>query len=383
VWATIEAVPYKSISVVTASAKYNITVGSGLLGELHRRIEKLTKPKRLRAFVVTSPGIWKLWSAEFLRSFPADQQPVVLTIPAGEQHKTLATVEKLSEQLAAAGADRDSLLIAFGGGVVGDITGFLAAIYMRGILYVQVPTTLLAQVDSSVGGKTGVNLAAGKNLVGSFHQPLAVYVDFDVLRTLPPREVRAGLQEAIKAGIIQNVKLLCYLEQHKQLVGGGALSPLGDIVHAAIRVKAEVVGRDEFESGPRMALNFGHTLGHAIESATGYGTLLHGEAVGWGMIGALHLGLARGTISTEEFARLANLILAYGPLPPFRTSAKKLVALSASDKKNRGGLRAFVLPVGVGATRIVHDVTDAQLFEAAQAMIDDMSAATGGNQETA
>jgi len=376
-------VPYKSISVVTASGKYQVILASGLLGELHPQLVKLTKPKRLRSFVVTSPKIWRLWSAEFLRSFPPDQRPVVLTIPAGEQHKTLATVEKLGEQLAGAGADRDSLLIAFGGGVVGDVTGFLAAIYMRGIPYVQVPTTLLAQVDSSVGGKTGVNLAAGKNLVGSFHQPLAVYVDFEVLRTLPPREVRAGLQEAIKAGLIQDVKLLRYLEQEKELIVAGALVPLGRVVNAAIRVKADVVGRDEFESGPRMALNLGHTLGHAIEAATGYGTLLHGEAVGWGMIGALHLGLARGTISMEEFARLANLILAYGPLPPFRASAKKLVALSASDKKNRSGLRAFVLPVGIGATKIVHDVTDAQLMQAAQAMIDDMSAASGPDWVTA
>jgi 3-dehydroquinate synthase len=237
-------------------------------------------------------------------------------------------------------------------------------------------------VDSSVGGKTGVNLGAGKNLVGSFHQPLAVYVDFDMLRTLPPREMHAGLQEAIKAGVIQDLKLLRYLERNREVVLGGAVGALSEVIGAAIRVKADVVHRDEFESGPRMALNFGHTLGHAIEAAIGYGTLLHGEAVGWGMIGALHLGLARGTVTTEEFARAANLILAYGPLPAFQTSAKKLVALSASDKKNRGGLRAFVLPVGIGSTRVVHDVTDAELTRAAQAMIDDMSAATGRKRVT-
>lgn len=373
----------KFIPVVTAAAEYRITVGAGVLGGLDRRLNQLMGAKKYRAFVVTSPAIWKLWSKEFLRSFPADRQPVVLTVPSGEQHKRLAVVEKLAEQMARAGADRGALLIAFGGGVIGDVTGFLAAIYMRGVAYVQVPTTLLAQVDSSVGGKTGVNLTAGKNLIGSFHQPRAVYIDPEVLRTLPARELRAGMQEAVKAGIIQDGKLFRYLETNREAAVNGDQGVLTNVILAAVRVKADVVRRDEFESGPRMVLNFGHTLGHAIEAATGYGTLLHGEAVGWGMIGALHLGLARGTVTTEQFARAANLILAYGPLPSFRASARKLVALSASDKKNRGGHRAFVLPVGIGSTRIVHDVSDTELTQAAEAMIGDMVSATGHSRVTA
>lgn len=375
--------PLQTIQVTTASASYTIELGTGLISGLHRRLEKLMRGKPYRPFVLTSPRIWKLWSAAFLRSFPAGRSPVVLMLPAGEQHKKLAQVERLAEQLARAGADRDALLIAFGGGVVGDVTGFLAAIYMRGIPFVQVPTTLLAQVDSSVGGKTGVNLAAGKNLIGSFHQPRAVYIDLELLATLPPRQLRAGLQESVKAGIIQDRKLLTYLEKNKTRATTGDLRVLAQVVHASIRVKASVVGQDERESGTRMTLNFGHTLGHAIEAATGYGTLLHGEAIGWGMIGALHLGLARQTITEEEFARMANLILGYGPLPRFQATARRLVALSAGDKKNRSGRRAFVLPLGIGATQIVHDVSDQELLCAAQAMIDDMTIASASNSSTA
>lgn len=367
-----KAVPAKIIHVATLPAGYDISLGTGLLAGLHGRLAKLMRPRPYRVFVITSPRIWRLWSETFLASFPSDRQPVVLMLPAGEQHKKLPVVERLAEQLARAGADRDALLIAFGGGVVGDVTGFLAAIYMRGVPFVQVPTTLLAQVDSSVGGKTGVNLVAGKNLIGSFHQPRAVFVDFDLLRTLPPRELRAGLQESIKAGIIQDLKLFGYLEAQKELVMAMNVSVLARIVGASIEVKARVVEQDEREAGPRMTLNFGHTLGHAIEAAAGYGRLLHGEAVAWGMIGALHLGLARKTITEEEFARMANLILAYGPLPGFKATARRLVALTGSDKKNRGGYRVFVLPQGIGSTRIVRDVTDEELTHAAQAMIDDM-----------
>ena len=357
----------KVISLSTPSASYDIHVGSGLLAGLIGRLTEVAGGKTFRPFVVTSPKIWQLWGERFLASFP--EEPAVLFLPAGEEHKRLAAVESLAEQMAAAGADRDALLIAFGGGVVGDITGFLAAIYMRGVPYVQVPTTLLAQVDSSVGGKTGVNLAAGKNLVGSFHHPLAVYADLDLLTTLPARELRAGLQESVKAGFILDAALLAYLVEHREDVLALRQEALLRVIGDSIRVKADVVMADERESGVRMKLNFGHTLGHAIEAATGYTKLLHGEAVGWGAIAALHLGLARKTINRKEFDSMHLAISGYGPLPPFEADPERLVELTAADKKKRSGRRAFVLPAGVGRVEVVYDVTDADLLRAAEAML--------------
>ena len=367
----------KIIRLTADSASYDITVGQDLLRSLHPRLQKLAAGRAYRPFLVTSPNIWKLWSERVRASFPEAQSPVVLFLPPGEKHKRLTAVESLAEQMAEAGADRDSLLIAFGGGVIGDITGFLAAIYMRGIPYVQIPTTLLAQVDSSVGGKTGVNLAAGKNLIGSFHHPKAVLADVDLLTTLPPGELRAGLQESIKAGIIRDARLFRYLEQHATKAQAGDPAVLTRIITASIEIKAEVVAQDEKESGLRMILNFGHTIGHAIEAATGYKRLLHGEAVAWGSLAALHLGLARNSVKESQFARMANLILAYGPLPRFRASAADLVALTASDKKTRSGRRAFILPTGIGKVDVVYDVTDEELLQATGAMLADMKRLTG------
>ncbi len=372
----MEVAVAKTISLTADSASYDITVGRGLLKTLHPRLVALAGGKPFRPFLVTSPNIWKLWSKQVRSSFPEAQSPTVLFLPPGEKHKRLAAVETLAEQMAEAGADRDSLLLAFGGGVIGDITGFLAAIYMRGIPYVQIPTTLLAQVDSSVGGKTGVNLAAGKNLIGSFNHPLAVLADIDLLATLPPAELRAGLQESVKAGIIRDVKLFRLLEQKQAETLAGNPGMLARIISASVQVKADVVAQDEKESGVRMLLNLGHTIGHAIEAATGYRKLLHGEAVGWGSIAALHLALSRKTIKAEEFARAANLILAYGPLPRFRASASQLVTLTASDKKTRSGRRAYVLPTGIGSARVFYDVTDAELTAATEAMLSDMKRIT-------
>jgi 3-dehydroquinate synthase len=355
------------IHLKTPSASYDITIGSGLLRTLASRLRKLNGGKPFRPFVVTSPEIWGLWGEKLLESF--SEQPTVLFLPAGEQHKRLRTLESLTEQLADAGADRDALLIAFGGGVVGDVTGFLAAIYMRGVPYVQIPTTLLAQVDSSVGGKTGVNLAAGKNLVGSFHHPLAVFIDTAVLATLPKSELRAGLQESIKAGIIRDKKLFSYLERNAGTVLAGDPKALTHVVAASVRVKADVVANDERESGLRMILNYGHTIGHAIEAATQYKQLLHGEAVGWGSIAATKLGLQRRLITEAEADRIIALILQYGPLSSFKATAEKLVALTASDKKNRSGTLSFILPTGVGSVKIVRDVTHPELIEAAEWML--------------
>jgi 3-dehydroquinate synthase len=355
------------ISVNTPSATYDVTIASGLLRTLRPRLLKLNQGKPFRPFVVTSPNIWALWSKQFLASFK--ESPTVLFLPSGESHKRMSSVESLAQQMAVAGADRDSLLLAFGGGVVGDLTGFLAAIYMRGVRYVQVPTTLLAQVDSSIGGKTGANLVAGKNLIGSFYHPQAVLADTDLLRTLPPAELRAGLQESIKAGVIRDPRLFRYMEQNVDAIVSGDAKALTHVVAASVRVKADVVSQDERESGLRMILNFGHTIGHTIEAATNYKQLLHGEAVGWGSIAALHVALARGTISQQQAERVTALILRYGPLSSFKATAAKLVGLTSRDKKNRSGVRSFVLPRGIGATEIVRDVTEGELLAATESML--------------
>ena len=358
----------QTIAVATASATYQVHIGEGLLATLSARLSKLLNGKLPRLFVVTSPEIWALWGGSFLASFKVSS-PTVLFLPSGESKKRLASVESLADQLASAGADRDSLLIAFGGGVVGDLTGFLAAIYMRGIRYVGVPTTFLAQVDSSLGGKTGVNLARGKNMIGSFHHPLAVYADTALLQTLPLRELRAGLHESIKAGVIYDARLFAYLEVNTSAVLRAEAAALQHVVAASVRMKAAVVGNDERENGLRMILNFGHTVGHAIEAATGYKLLLHGEAVAWGMLAALRIAHNRSLVSEQQFERIASLILDYGPLPTINVAPAKLAALTAGDKKNRSGVRSFVLPTTIGKAVVVTDVTEAELTGAIEEML--------------
>ncbi|MHB1023242.1 MAG: 3-dehydroquinate synthase [Acidobacteriaceae bacterium] len=360
----------RTVTVTTPSASYQVLIGDGLLGTLADRLHKLLGGKLPRLFVVTSPEIWALWSTRFLASFERrGVEPTILFLPSGEARKRMSSVEALADQLAAAGADRDSIILAFGGGVVGDLAGFLAAIYMRGIRYVQVPTTFLAQVDSSLGGKTGVNLARGKNLIGNFHHPLAVYADTAVLQTLPPSQLRAGLQESIKAGVIYDARLFAYMEEHAAAALAGDPAVLEHIVAASVRMKADVVSKDERESGLRMILNYGHTVGHTIEAATNYKQLLHGEAVAWGMIAALRIAQHRGIIKAQQAERIEKIVLSYGPLPSLKQSAAKLAALTAGDKKNRSGVRRFVLPTGIGKTEIVTDVSEAELITAIEEML--------------
>jgi 3-dehydroquinate synthase len=349
--------PPSIIPVRTPTASYDIELAPGLLPQIG------TKLAGKRVFVITSPEIDRLHGPALDRGFTTP--PPRLLVPAGEQHKRLATVERLLEELAHNGADRDSILLAFGGGVLGDMTGFLAATYMRGIPYIQIPTTALAQIDSSIGGKTGVNLAAGKNLAGAFYHPLAVYADIDTLATLPPAELRAGLQEAVKAGIIRDAALFTTMERNAKAVLAGDPAALTEVIAAAILVKAKVVAADERESGERMLLNLGHTLGHAIEAATHYKQLLHGEAVAWGMIAATSIAAARGTVTPAEAARINAVIRFYGPLKPFTADPAQLVALTANDKKNRSGTRSFILPVGIGDATVVRDITESELLTAA------------------
>ena len=375
--ATGTQAPGLTVPVRTPTAAYDVEIGSGLLPEVAGRLDALLDGRlssgKVRVFLITSPEIEALWSAPLLSGFKVP--PAVLRVPAGEHHKRLATVERLAEELAAQHADRNSVLLALGGGVLGDLTGFLAAIYMRGIPYVQLPTTALAQIDSSVGGKTGANLQAGKNLVGAFHHPLAVFADIDSLRTLPERELRAGLQEAVKTGILRDQGLFDFLDVQRSAILRGEPAALHHVIAESVRVKAEVVAADEREGGLRMILNLGHTLGHAIEAATGYTELLHGEAIAWGMLAAVRLAERRATVTALEARRIRAVIEAYGPLRPFTADPQHLVALTAKDKKNRGGTRSFVLPVGIGNATVVHDVTEAELLHAAQEIVEEADAA--------
>ncbi len=358
----------RTIAVETPTARYKVHVGAGLLPTLARRVAPLTSG---RVFVLTSPPVWALWGERLMSSFPTGSEPVVLFLPSGERAKRLREVERLLEEMARAGADRGSLLIAFGGGIVGDVGGFLAAIYMRGIRYVQVPTTVLAQVDSSVGGKTGANLAAGKNLVGAFHHPAFVLADIDLLRTLPGNELRAGLMESVKAGIIRDASLFRLLEkQHSALLGRKPdVALLTEVIARSVAMKAAVVGADEREGGLRMILNLGHTVGHAIEAVTKYRVLLHGEAVGWGMLVAIAIAEGRKRMTVAEASRARALIHTLGPLPGFRAKATALLAAAGRDKKNAGGTRRFVLPSGIGDAVVVEDVSDQELLAATEQML--------------
>jgi 3-dehydroquinate synthase len=353
--------------VDTPSAKYDVVAGSGLLRDLAPRIERVVGRLPRRVFVLTSPEIWALWSKRFLGSFA--EPPVTLFLEPGERYKTVASAERLTREMVRAGGDRSSLLIAFGGGIVGDVGGFVAAVFLRGIPYMQAPTTFLAQVDSSIGGKVGVNLPEGKNLVGAFQQPRAVFADLDVLGTLPGRELRAGLMESVKAGIIRDRALVRFMEEHAEAILKREPKALERVIGASIRMKAGVVRGDERESGLRMILNFGHTVGHALEQATRYKAMLHGEAVGWGMVAALALARRRGTITGAQMERLEKLIYRFGPLPRLKVSAARVLAGTARDKKNVGGVRRFVLPIGIGDAGVVEDVTTPELEAAVKYMM--------------
>jgi 3-dehydroquinate synthase len=352
----------RKIPVTSKSGRYTVSVGSGILESLAKRMPALTGKKRKVIFLLTSPEIWGLWGERLKASLP--QEPVVLFLPPGERYKRMAQVERLATEMAKAGADRSSLLVAFGGGVIGDVGGFLSAIYMRGIDYIQVPTTLLSQVDSSVGGKTGVNLQTGKNLVGCFYPPQAVIADIDLLRTLPQRELRSGIYESIKAGLIRDASLFRFIESHRDALDQGDPASLEKMVANSIRIKADVVGEDERELGVRMILNFGHTLGHAIEAATGYRALLHGEAIAWGMIAALHISQQRKLIAHDVACRAETLIRSFHPPPLPALSAKRLLQAASGDKKNRAGVRRFVLLQGLGNAVVAEDVSDAEVMAA-------------------
>jgi 3-dehydroquinate synthase len=344
--------------VRTAQRTYNAIIERGCIA----RAAEFLPAKPSSIFVVTEKGVWGSYGAQVASNLPPYD---VLFFPGGEVNKRLSSLEELAEQMVARGADRASVVIAVGGGIVNDVAGFLAAVFMRGIPVIQVPTTLLAQVDASVGGKTGVNLCSGKNLIGSFHQPLAVLIDPLVLASLPDREYRAGLFEIVKCGVIADAALFDVMLAEKDRVLARDSATLERIISDSVRIKAEVVTADEKEGGLRRILNFGHTFGHALEAETGYARLLHGEAVGWGMKAAVELSRLEGILSDADAKTIVACIDAYGGIPSLDgIDASRIYTRLRSDKKTVNGRVHFVLAERIGATHITADVNDANVLTA-------------------
>jgi 3-dehydroquinate synthase len=359
------------ISVKLRRASYDVLIAAGLLGRVGRELRKRRPSKDSQVFIVTSPKVRRHWGARLEQSLQREKLSYqVLEMNDGEPAKRLETVEALAEQMVRAGADRQSLLAAFGGGVVGDCAGFLASIFMRGIPLVQIPTTVLAQVDASVGGKTGVNLRAGKNLIGTFHQPQAVFIDPAILETLDEREFRAGLFEALKCGVIRDKSLFQFMMRQTEKILTHDRKALERVIVDSVRVKASVVAADERESSLRRILNFGHTIGHALEAATGYTQLLHGEAIAWGMLAATGIGRKTGICASDTAAQITTAIAAYGRLPRASVRTDEVMALLKSDKKSVAGTVHWVLPVRLGRVSITSDVPEAVV----RAAIDDLGA---------
>jgi 3-dehydroquinate synthase len=354
------------IPVRTASRSYEVLVERGLLSKAAQALADLV-PKGAGVQVVTSKPVRKHWGKVLERGLrPLSAKARLFEMPDGERAKRLASLERLAEKLVGNGADRQSVVIALGGGVVGDVSGFLASIFMRGIPVVQVPTTLVAQVDSAIGGKTGVNLVSGKNLLGTFHQPLCVLVDPDVLSTLPAREYRSGLFEAMKYGVIRNPKIFDIMEERQEALLKRDPQLLEKIIAECIEVKAEVVSADEREGGERRILNFGHTIGHALEAEAAYEGLLHGEAVGWGMIAASRIGEETEVSDKQTAGRIRALVKAYGPLPKVKVKPQRILKRLMSDKKTVGGVPHFVLARTMGMVDIVSDVPERVILQAVE-----------------
>ena len=355
------------ITVRVPGASYPVFIETGLLLRCGQILRERTAGRKV--FILSDNTVWKLWGNKLLEGL-RPIQPQVIRIPAGELYKRMATVEKIAAQLAAQGAERSSLLVAFGGGVVGDIGGFVASIFLRGIDYVQVPTTLLAQVDSSIGGKTGTNLAIGKNLVGTFYQPRMVLSDPAVLRTLPDRELRAGLFEAVKCAVIGDPDLFEFLLVARRSVLGGNPAALEHVIRGCAALKGRIVSQDEREGGLRRVLNFGHTLGHAIEAATGYRRFLHGEAIAWGMLAATRLAVRQKLLAPSEAARIATLVVAYGPVPSLGTLRPAALGPHLSvDKKVRDGQIYFVLPRKIGDVVVSGGITLPQALQVVEELM--------------
>lgn len=353
----LSILPVKTIHIRTASVSYPVICGRGALARLGKLADEA--PAGGDIFVLSSPRVWRFCGRAVMRGLGSVPAEHVTLFNDREVAKRLATVEAICRKLIRARADRQALLVAVGGGVVGDVAGFAAASYLRGVRIIHVPTTVVAQVDSAIGGKTGVDLPEGKNLVGAFYQPQMVLADPLLLRTLPARQFRSGLYEVIKYGVIGDPKLFEFLERKIDLLLRMDMRSLEWVIERCIRAKVRVVCRDEREAGPRQILNFGHTMGHALEAVTGYKRFLHGEAVAWGMLGATLIGVGLGSITEQDASRIALLIARCGRLPRLpRISPAALSRAIAGDKKSRGGRVRWVLPRRIGAADIGMDVPE-------------------------
>jgi 3-dehydroquinate synthase len=344
------------IPISTPQRTYDAIIENGLIERAGARLRDLLgTPKRL--FVVTVPPVRKLWGRKLNASLKeAGFNATFLEMRNGERYKRLASLESLAEELVRLRADRKIVILAFGGGVVGDVAGFLASVYMRGVDVVQIPTTVQAQVDAAIGGKTGVNLRSGKNLIGTFHQPRAVLIDPNLLSTLPEREFRAGLYESLKAGVIGKPGLFAELENLNMKSFRRDAAAVERVIAESVRLKAEVVSADERESDLRRVLNFGHTIGHALEAETGYRHFLHGEAVAWGMIAATRIASDFGKLDASSADRIHQAISNMGALPEVEVLSHNILRLLQSDKKTMDGVVHFVLPTRIGKVEIVNDV---------------------------
>jgi 3-dehydroquinate synthase len=351
----------KRIPVKSSAGNYFVVAGPGILVHAARELAKLGRFSNVR--VVSSPKVWRAIGNSVRRGLCLSGSNAVHLMNDAESAKNLRTVESLSRSLVKSGTDRKSLIVAVGGGVVGDVAGFVAASLLRGVTLVHVPTTVVAQVDSSIGGKTGVNLPEGKNLFGAFYPPRLVLTDPELLRTLPDREFRGGLAEVIKHAIIADAAMFATLEKNLERVLRRDRAALGELMPRNIQIKARVVSRDERESSLREILNFGHTFAHALESVTHYRRYQHGEAVAWGMIAASFLGHELGLTRADDVSRIVALIRRLGPLPAWpRVAAATLVKSMRSDKKTRDGMVRFVLSPRIGEAR-TYDSISTQVVE--------------------
>jgi 3-dehydroquinate synthase len=354
----------QTLTVELEDRSYPINIGAGLLRQ--QSLLQAAVPAR-DILLVSNTTVAPLYAGAVREAF-ADRHVVEVTLPDGEQHKSLATAGRVFDVLVANHFGRDALVLALGGGVVGDLAGFVAACYQRGVDFVQVPTTLLAQVDSSVGGKTAVNHPGGKNLIGAFHQPREVLADTDVLATLPARELQAGIAEIIKYGMICDRGFFTWLEQHIDALRAREAPVLSQAIYRSCQIKAQIVGRDERERGDRALLNLGHTFGHAIEAATGYVEWLHGEAVGVGLLTAARMSQRLGGLAEADVARVQRLLERAG----LRTDAPRVGAAQAArfmgaDKKVKAGRIRLVLLRAIGEAYVTGDYPDAALQDTLQA----------------
>ena len=345
-----------SVRVRAAGGDYVVRCQPGLLARMEKQVEALGEFSSIH--VLTSPKVWRAVGDAVVQGF-SRRRVQVHRFPDGEAAKNLRTVEMMARKLVRARADRHSLLIAVGGGVIGDVVGFVAASYLRGVGLMHVPTTVVAQVDSAVGGKTGVNLPEGKNLVGAFYPPQSVLVDPEVLKTLPEREFRGGLAEIIKYGVIADANLFAYLEERMDEILARQPAPLEHVIRRSIAIKANVVSRDEKESSLREILNYGHTFAHALESATSYRKYQHGEAVAWGMMCAALLGHETVKTPADDVSRIIALVRRIGPLPAWPAiRPAKLFAAMQADKKTKFGKVRFVLSPRLGQAKSYDHVTE-------------------------